>query len=209
MAVGARGVTVTLHLAVAPGEKLVVAKEIFLGWANPPRAALPEHVRVRFRSLLVRRAMDPDDPAETTLRGQVSQGPTGEWNVYWDVAGVWGLWSPRVLSVRDGQLVKGDQVVDVYLPRRRPWRVLSVARECDFGSLAFSNQAKALWPCPTQNEFGSAQGDDAPGIVLDSFASPEAGLGLRRGLPLRAGSSCPASNPKGCYELDYVVTRVG
>jgi hypothetical protein len=207
--VGAKAATVTLHVAVAPGQKLVVAKEIFLGWADPPRAALPEHLRVRFRSLLVRRAMDPDDPAETTLRGQVSRGPTGEWNVYWDVAGLWGTWSPRVLAVKDGQLVKGTQVVDLYVPRRTAWRVLSFARECDYGSLAFSDQSKAPWPCPAQREFGSSTSDDVPGVTVDAYRTPEQGLGLHRSLPRKDPSTCPPSNPKGCYQLEYVVTRVG
>jgi hypothetical protein len=200
--------TVTLNVSVAPGQKLVVAKQVFLGWTNVPRAALPEHLRVRLKSLLVRRAMDPDTPLETTRRGQVTRGPTGEWIVYWDVAGLWGRW-PGVLSVRDGQVVRGAQTIDVYVPRHTPWRVFASTRECDFGSLSFSDQSKAPWPCPTQNEFGSAGGDDVPGRVLDQFASPEAGLGLHRAIPLKSGTTCPPANPKGCYELDYVVTRVG
>ncbi len=199
--------TVTLQLAVVPGQKLVVAKQVFLGWTRVPAAALPQHLRVRLKSLLVRRAMDPDLPAETTRRGQVTKGPTGEWTLYWDVAGVWWMW-PGTLHVRDGQVVRGTRAVDVYIPRRTKWRVFAFARECDFGSLAFSDQRKALWPCPAQNEFGNAQGDDDPGVVVQTFASPEQGIGLHRGVPLPTDSTCPRANPKGCYELDYVVTRV-
>jgi hypothetical protein len=206
---GASSATITLHLAVAPGQRLVVAKEVFLGWADPPPAALPEHLRVRFRSLLVRRAMDPDTPEETTLRGQVSHGPVGEWNLYWDVAGLWGMWSPRVLLVRDGQLVRGRQVVDVYVPRRAAWQVLTFTRECDAGSQAFSDPTKAPWPCPTQSEQASPAGDDVPGATVDSFRTPELGLGLHRSVPVRGASTCAASNPQGCYQLEYVVTRVG
>ena len=113
-----------------------------------------------------------------------------------------------MLDVRDGQVVKGTQVVDVYVPRRTAWRVLSFARECDYGSLAFSDQTKAPWPCPVQHEFGSSTSDDVPGVTVDAFRSPEQGLGLHRSLPRPDPSTCPRSNTKGCYELDYVVTGV-
>jgi hypothetical protein len=209
VALGARDATVTLHLAVAPGRRLVVAKEVFVGWSDPPRAALPEHLRVRFRSLLVRRALDPGVPGETTQPRQVSRGPLGEWNVYWDVAGLWGTWTPRVLDVGDGQLVLGRQAVDVYVPRRTAWRVLTFARECDQGWRAFSDPSRAPWPCPTQDELASAQGDDVPGVTVDAFASPELGLGLHASIPQRTPSTCPAANPQGCYRLEYVVIRVG
>ena len=50
---------------------------------------------------------------------------------------------------------------------------------------------------------------DVPGVTVDAFRSPEQGLGLHRSLPRPDPSTCPRSNTKGCYELDYVVTRVG
>ena len=146
---------------------------------------------------------------ETTLRGQVSRGPAGEWNLYWAVAGLWGMWSPRVLPARDGQLVRGRQVVDVYVPRRTAWQVLTFARECDAGSQAFSDPARAPWPCPSQGEQAGPGGDDVPGVTVDLFRTPELGLGLHRGVPVRGPSTCPPSNPRGCYQLEYVVTRVG
>ena len=47
-----------------------------------------------------------------------------------------------------------------------------------------------------------------PGVVVKRFASPAASLGFHRGRPVKALSTCPAVNKRGCYELDYVVTRV-
>ena len=205
---GPTGATVTLHLALSPGQRLTVAKEIFLGWTHPARTASPEHLRLRFRSLIVRRAMDPGGGGESILPKQISAAP-GEWVVYWDVAGIWGNWNPLVLRVHDGQIVPGRQTIDFYAPRGRPWRMFAFVRECDFGSLAFSDQAQAPWPCPANpKEFGDAGGDDSPGVIVNRFATPEAGIGLHKGIPLLTDNTCPRSNRKGCYELDYVVTRV-
>ena len=206
---------VTMRLSAAPGTRLVVAKQVFLGWTKTPATALPQHLRVSFRSLLVRRAMDPGClpgnqgcvSVESILDGQITTAP-GEWNLYWDAAGIWSAWAPRVLFTRDGQSYPGKQTVDVYLPRGKPWRLLAFARECDFGSLSFGNQAKAVWPCPTSGEVGNAASDDVPGIVVHRFASPVAALGLHRDDPIRQATSCPKSNTRGCYELTYVVTRV-
>jgi hypothetical protein len=137
---------VTLHLDAGA----VVAKQIFLGWSKVPRAALPEHLRVRLRSLVVRSSAGP-------------------WSLYWDIAGVWGAWAGN-----------GSRVVDVYVARRAAWRFSAVAS----GGL--------------------------DGVVFDQYATPEAGLGLHHGLPQAPSPACPASaHPKGCYQLDYIVTRVG
>jgi hypothetical protein len=206
---------VTMKLAATPGKRLVVAKQVFLGWTKTPAVALPQHLRLSFRSLLVRRAMDPGCPpgakgcvsVESTLDGQITTAP-GEWNLYWDAAGIWGAWSPLVLYTRDGKTYPGTQTVDVYLPRGRPWRFLALARECDFGSLSFGDQAKAPWPCPSSKEFGSSSSDDGPGLVVHRFDSPVASLGLHRDDPIKQLTSCPKSNAHGCYELLYVVTRV-
>jgi hypothetical protein len=66
-----------------------------------------------------------------------------------------------------------------------------------------------MTPCPRSSEYGSfSDGDDRPGVIVRRFASPGAAIGLHRGRPLRALSTCPAANQRGCYELDYVVTRV-
>jgi hypothetical protein len=88
--------------------------------------------------------------------------------------------------------------------------VFAFARECDFGSFGNADgAAHAMTPCPRSDEYGSfADGDDRPGIVVRRFSSPAAAVGFHRGRPLRALSTCPAVNRRGCYELDYVVTRV-
>jgi len=135
---------VTLHLAA----DAVVAKQVFLGWTNVPKPSLPEHLKVRFRSLVIR-------------------NQTGPWSLFWDAAGIWGPWKAR-------------QALDLYVPRRAAWR------------------------------FGATAQGGLEGVVSDRYASPEAALGLHHGLPLAPTAGCPAeADPKGCYQLDYVVTRVG
>jgi hypothetical protein len=111
--------------------------------------------------------------------------------------------------VHDGQVVRNGPALDVYVPAGRPWRVFAFARECDFGVLGNADGAQhALSPCPLSRELGTFDGDDRPGVIVKRFRSPAASLGLHRGRPLRALSTCPAVNKLGCYELDYVVTRV-
>jgi hypothetical protein len=195
-------------LAPAPG-RLVVARRVLVGWS--PARARPVHLRVRLVRLLVRRAMDPacrvDDPscpaaAESTRLGQQSALP-GEWNVYWDVAGIWGMWSPRVLRVRrDGQAFPGLQTVDLYVPAGRSWRLMTWTRECDWGALG------ALPPCPRSQEIGTRPGDDVPGAAIARFRSPGASIGLQRINSSLTGSTCPATNKHGCYELTFRVSRV-
>ena len=84
-------------------------------------------------------------------------------------------------------------------------------RECDWGSLGNADGAThAMAPCPRSAEVGTFDGDDRPGVIVKHFPSPEASLGSHRGRPSRrALTTCPAVNRLGCYELDYVVTRVG
>jgi hypothetical protein len=200
--------TVPPSLGPAP-RRFVLARRVLLGWTRV--ATQPEHLRVRFLRLLVRRAMDPacraDDPGcparnESTRLGQQSALP-GEWNVYWDVAGIWGMWTPRVLLVRrDGQAFRGRQAVDVFVPRGRPWRVLVWTRECDWGALG------PLAPCPRSQEIGVRAGDDVPGFALARFRSPDASTGLHRLNSSLSGSTCPPSNRHGCYELTFRVSRV-
>jgi hypothetical protein len=202
-------VSFTVPPSLAPAPRLfVLARRVLLGWTPPPRS---EHLRVRFVRLLARRAMDPgcraDEPScparnESTRLGQQSALP-GEWNVYWDVGGIWGMWSPRVLRVgHDGQVFRGRQSVDLYVPRGRSWRLLVWTRECDWGALG------ALAPCPRTQELGVRAGDDVPGAALVRFRSPAASLGLHRVNSALAGSTCPPSNKRGCYELTVRVSRV-
>jgi hypothetical protein len=65
-----------------------------------------------------------------------------------------------------------------------------------------------MTPCPTSSEVGTFDGDDVPGYSLASLRSPAAALGTHRVRPRRAGSSCPAVNRLGCYELEFRVDRV-
>ena len=214
---GGEGASVALTIAVAPETTVVVAKQIFVGWTPMAAARLPEHLRVRFDSLLVRRAMDPSCPADkpdcpfkaqTTRLGQTADAP-GEWNLYWDVNGIWGQWRPAVLRARDGQSFKGSQAVDLYVARTQPWRVFASARECDLGVLgSFRGQGYVLPPCPRTNEIGNPAGDDFPGALQGGYWLPAKSLGTHTTNSVVAGSTCPAVNAKGCFALTYTVTRV-
>jgi hypothetical protein len=195
------------------GKLHVVAKAIFVRTAVRP----VEHLRVTFDKLLVRRAMDPGcipvktppcGSVETTLEDQVTSGPTGEWNVYSDVAGVWSLWKPTVLNVRDGQTVRPRTTVDVWVPRDRPFRVLVSTRECDWGALRLGG-AGALYPCPAQAGAGARSGDDVPGVALALFPSPDAAIGTRTVNAMLPGSTCPPVNRNGCYAVTFSVRRIG
>ena len=64
VAPGATSATVSVTVASPPGARVVIAKEIFVGWRPMPVRALPVHLRVRFNRILVRRAMDPGLPAD-------------------------------------------------------------------------------------------------------------------------------------------------
>jgi hypothetical protein len=208
------GVDVTVTVTSNPARRLVVAKRILGGWVGEPRT---DHLRVRFTRLLVRRAMDPGCPngrptcgSKETTHGEQGSKPPGEWNVYLEAAGKWTTWGNGLLRTHDGQVFRNGPVLDVFVPRGRPWRVFAFTRECDFGSFGNADGAgHAMTPCPRSSEFGSfSDGDDRPGVVVKRFRSPVAALGFHRGRPLRALSTCPPVNRRGCYELDYVVTRV-
>ena len=218
-AVTTHGASVTVSFAIeAPaGARVVLAKQVYAGWTPTPARALPEHLRVSLTKLLVRRAMDPSCPAdkplcpnrvETTRAGQIADAP-GEWNLYWDVDGIWGSWTPTTLRARDGQSFAGRQTVDLYVPRGRPWRIFALARECDFGVLgSFAGQSVTVDPCPRSKEIGHSAGDDYPGALEARFASPARSLGVHSTNSIVAGSTCPPENAKGCYALSYTVARV-
>jgi hypothetical protein len=209
-AVRGKGVDVTVTVTGNPARRLVVAKRVLV-------ASRTEHLRVRFTRLLVRRAMDPGCRnarptcgSKETTHGEQGSAPPGEWNVYLEAAGKWTTWGKGLLRARDGQVFHNGPVLDVHVPRGRPWRVFAFARECDFGSFGNADGANhAMTPCPRSTEYGSfTDGDDRGGVIVKQFASPAASLGVHRSRPIRAFSSCPAVNKLGCYELDYVVTRV-
>lgn len=198
------------------GQRIVVAKQVFLGWTRVPARALPQHLRVTFTRLRVHRAMDPGCPPsnpvcgspESDRAGQISASP-GEWNVDLDVAGVWRAWSPVVLRARDGQVFRQPQRFDVYVPRARPLPLIVFTRECDFGSVTFSSQTAAMYPCPRNpSEFGNPVGDDVPGWVAVRYATAASARGLHTGFPLRSQSTCPASNAHGCYDVTWRIARV-
>jgi hypothetical protein len=208
-------VKVSFHAASANGEKVVVAKQVFAGWQDGPR---PVHLRLSFDRVLVRRAMDPscrvDQPQcpsrnETSLLGQIATAP-GEYQITWSVAGIWGAWKPRTLLARDGQSFRGTQTVDFWVPRNRSWSLVAEARECDFGAVpSFAGPGVPTAPCPRTNEVGNVTGDDYAGSVVATFRSPAQSLGRHSTNAATAGSSCPPSNTKGCWQLTYTVSRVG
>ena len=207
-------VEVALVIRSHRASKLVVAARVLARWTGAP---VPEHLRVRFTRLLVRRAMDPGCPGgqptcgsnETTHGEQVSASP-GEWNVYLDAAGAWAVWGKGLLRARDGQVFLHGPVLDVYVLPTAAWRVFVFTRECDFGSLGTADgPTHAMSPCPRSSEFGQIEGgDDVPGMIVNRFASAAASLGVHRGRPSRHDTTCPPVNSRGCYELNYVVTRI-
>jgi hypothetical protein len=206
-------VAVAFTVNAPQGRRVVVAKQVFVGWTKARRL---EHLRLRFDSVLIRRAMDPscapDQPAcpaknESTLLGQIAQ-PPGEWQLTWSVAGIWGTW-PGTLLARDGSVFKGRQHVDFWLPARLPWTLVMEGRECDFGAIPdFDGVGHALQPCPKTNEVGNSTGDDYGGSLVAHFRSPDASLGRHATNATSTGSSCPPSNVHGCYQLRYTVSRV-
>jgi hypothetical protein len=208
-----KGVDVSLNVAATRGRPLVVAQRVLARWTG---AAEPVHLRVRFLRLLVRRAMDPGCPrsnpkcpSRQTTRGEQDSRSPGEWNVYVNAAGVWKTWGKGLLRVRDGQVFQRGPVLDVHLLRGRPWRIFAFARECDFGSLGNADgAAHAMAPCPRSTEIGSFEGDDSAGVAVLRLRSPAAALGTHRLRPRRRGSTCPAVNRLGCYELLVRVLRV-
>lgn len=214
---GPTGATVSFDIAGGDGVRLVLAKQVFLGWSPMPQVALPEHVRVSLTRLLVRRAMDPSCPpdkpecpfkAQSTRLGQIATAP-GEWNLYWNVAGIWGQWKPITLHARDGQSFKGSQSVDVYLAKAGPWRVYALARECDFGVLgSFRGQSVPVSPCPRSPELGHQSGDDYPGSLEARFRSVARGLGSHTVNSIVTGSTCPVENRQGCYALSFTARRI-
>jgi hypothetical protein len=203
----------TFSIAAPAGRRVVVARQFFARCANAPKL---EHLRLHFDTVLVRRAMDPtcapDQPAcpyanESTLLGQITTGP-GEWQLTWSVDGIWGQW-PGTMLAKDGSTFAGRQSVDFYVGKGKPWTLVAMARECDFGALpSFDGTGHPMVPCPRTNEVGNATGDDYPGAIAVSFRSPAASLGRHSTNASTAGSSCPPSNVHGCYQLTYTVSRV-
>jgi hypothetical protein len=84
---------------------------------------------------------------------------------------------------------------------------VTLARECDFGALpSFAGTGHPMRPCPASGEIGNSTGDDYPGAIEVTFRG--AALGRHVADASTAGSTCPASNVHGCYQLTYTVSRV-
>lgn len=204
---------VSLRFAVnaVPGQRVVIAKQVYLGWSTSVKV---DHLRLHFDKLLVRRAMDPSCPPdkpdcpyknETTLLGQIATAP-GEWQLAWSVDGIWGSW-PGTLAAHDGSTFKGKQSVDFYVLRGKPWTLVTLARECDFGALpGWNGVGHPMEPCPPSSEVGNSSGDDFPGAIAVTYHG--AALGRHVANASTAGSTCPPSNVHGCYQLTYTVSRV-
>jgi hypothetical protein len=190
---------------------VVAARQELATCDNAPKL---DHLRLHFDKLLVRRAMDPscapDKPAcpyanESTLLGQIATAP-GEWQLHWVVAGIWGRW-PGTLAAKDGSTFPGRQSVDFYLAPGEPWTLVTLARECDFGALpGWDGPGKPTLPCPRSSEVGNASGDDYPGAI--AVTNKGLALGTHVANAATAGSTCPPSNVRGCYQLTYTVSRV-
>jgi len=204
-------VSIRFGVNAPAGKRVVIAKQVYVGWSKPVHV---EHLRLHFDRLLVRRAMDPscapDQPtckyaAESTLLGQIATAP-GEWQLMWSVDGIWGRW-PGTLAAKDGSTFPGSQSVDFYVGRGQPWTFVVLARECDFGALpGFAGPGHPIQPCPVSSEVGNSAGDDYPGAITVTYR----GLALGHHVvnASTAGSTCPTSNARGCYQLTYTVRRV-
>jgi hypothetical protein len=206
--------TLRFHLDSKPDARLVVAKQVYLGWRPLAQATLPQHLRLTFTKLLTRRAMDPGCPdskaqcgSVQTLRGdQITKGP-GELLVYTDVAGIWTLW-PRVLPAKDGRVFALRYSTDVYVRPSQAWRLFVFPHECDFGVATWSDPDKPMAPCPKTGEFGNFSGDDVPGEIVVHYRGAQAlGAHAANG-SLHPPSTCPPSNVQGCYRLWWTVTRI-
>jgi hypothetical protein len=212
--IAAGKLTLRFHLDATPGTRLVVAKQVYLGWRPLAAATLPQHLRLTFTRLLTRRAMDPGCPdskpecgSVQTLRGdQITKGP-GELLVYTDVAGIWTLW-PRVLPAQDGRVFALRYSTDLYVRPAQEWRLFVFPHECDFGVATWSDPARPMAPCPKTGEFGNFSGDDVPGEIVVHYRGARAVGAHAANGSLEPPSTCPPANAHGCYRLWWTVTRI-
>jgi hypothetical protein len=211
------GVQVTFGLSSARGQRLVMGYSFFVGWSPVPAASVPTHLRVRFDRLVVHRAMDPGCTLGASLPNcalestRTNQGTTapGDWNLYWDVSGIWGSWAPGngEFLTTDGDTLSDGRTVDFYVRPGEGWRLYVHGRECDLNAL---NPGRTFGDCPTNQE--AADDNDVQGQIVDNYPSADASLGTHKSSGQTAGtdptSTCPAANPDGCYTLTYTVTPV-
>ena len=230
---------VTFDLSTDPTTmpKLMMGYTVFAGWDAIPAANVPTHLRVSLDKVEIHRAMDAADCRTTNIlcasetRRQNQGGlPPGEWNLYWDVSGIWGQWgradsdpaSNGELLVNDGTVLTGNQSVDLYVPPGQGWRLFMHGRECDLGALGLlGGKTGDLGDCPSNQEL--ADNNDVPGLILDTYTSAADALqGCVPDLPACSHrsnarthkddptSTCPdpPANPEGCYSLTYSVSLV-
>jgi hypothetical protein len=206
--------TLRFHLDATPDMRIVVAKQVYLGWRPLAAATLPEHLRLTFTKLLTRRAMDPGCPdsksecgsVQTLLGDQITKGP-GELLVYTDVAGIWALW-PRVLPAQDGRVFALRYSTDLYMRPAQAWRLFVFPHECDFGVATWSDPDKPMAPCPKTGEFGNVSGDDVPGEIVVHYRGAQAVGAHAANGSLQPPSTCPPADAQGCYRLWWAVTRI-
>jgi hypothetical protein len=225
-------VTFDVNSDAATKPRLVMAYTFFAGWNNVPPASLPTHLHVSLDKLEIHRSMDAPDcrttnticASESIRQNQQSlcvPPCPGQWNLYWDVNGIWGQWGrsdkdPAVqgeLDVKDGDVLTGNQGVDLYVSPGQGWRFFVVTRECDLGAIGPLHTTPGdLADCPNDRDL--ADDNDVPGLVLDQYPSAQASLGTHRSNGKThkddPTSSCPDPpiNPDGCYSITYSVSQV-
>ena len=224
------GVRVTLAVSSpTAGVAQQVAYQVFAGWSEPPTAGPPTHLHVTLDQLVVHKAMDPGCatqafgapgpcpdplPSETTRNNQESTSP-GDWNMYWDVNGIWGQWQPTGQATQeflpaDGTSYTGTQSIELYVPQGQGWNFFVHGRECDLGSLFAASQGVQV-DCPNNTQ-EIADNNDVQGLILDKWASAADSLGTHssNGKTNKDDptSTCPDINTNGCYTLTYTVSLV-
>jgi hypothetical protein len=211
----AHGIEVTVTL---PGAKHVVSygKSFFVSWTAPAKH-LPTALRVTLKSILIKHA-DPNPSVPD---------PSGaNWVLYADLNGEWQLlntFAPRLTThVVDGEQIKINRTVKVYVPRGARVSLLIQGRECDepAGKMVFGIEANLLYPCPANtdeqnpNLFDTFNNDD-PGTILDVYRSAGAAIGAHASIS-KATVNFAGIGPttfgdgvqgQGDYQLSYSVKK--
>jgi hypothetical protein len=211
------GLQISFGLDSPPDRRTIMAYSFFVGWSPMPLAAVPTHLRVSFDRLEVHRAMDPgcsggfqfpDCQYESTRTNQLTT-PPGDWDLYWDVNGIWGQWAPGngEFLTEDGEVLEDGATVDLYVPQGQGWRLFVHGRECDLNAV---DPANPMRDCPTNREL--ADDNDVQGEIVDTYPSAAASLGTHTSNAATSSndptSTCPDANTSGCYTLTYTVSVV-
>jgi hypothetical protein len=224
LAAEGNGVRVTFHLDSPPSQERIMAYQFFAGWTEPPTTGLPTHLHISLDKLVVHRAMDPgcttnafgvplpcpDNIKAESTRANQATTPPGDWNLYYDFAGVWGQWQPNGQATgeflpNDGTTYQGTQSLELYVPQGHAWRLFVHGRECDLALLGVALD------CPTKKT-DLADNNDVQGMILDRYPSAAASVGTHTSNGMTAKddptSTCPDVNLQGCYSLTYTVSLV-